>query len=192
MAHLLSSDIWAYVARFLRSTEDDRALAFTCRTAREGVAKASRIQVMKNTRLGMLGAPKVFVSPTIHRNHRKYHSTTHKSPLIKEQVYFSPSSEAGVSFVHVPEGAFAFTKLDTVVGPAMAWIDQLGLFHRDGDNPAVYYRSGRKEYWTHGTLDRVADLTVYESTEEANDDKNTAGRVRKEVEEKEVVGDAMK
>ncbi len=165
MAHVLSSDVWAFVARFLRSTKDDRALAFTCRTAREGVAKASRIQVMKNEHLGLLLVPEGLVSPTTHRNYRKCHFATHK-----EQVYFSPSCEAGVSFVHVPEGAFAFTKLDEVVGPAMAWIDCLGLFHRDGDNPAVYYPSGRKEYWTHGDLDRVSDPTAIESTDETIDD----------------------
>lgn len=69
-------------------------------------------------------------------------------------VDFGPCDEPSLSYVKLDQGEYAFTKMDTIHGPAEAWIDRLGLSHRDNDMPAVIYGSGRLEWWQHGKYHR--------------------------------------
>ena len=38
------------------------------------------------------------------------------------------------------------------------WYNEVGELHRDGDLPAVEWKSGGKEWWINGILDRENDL----------------------------------
>ena len=77
MSHLLSCDDWAAVTRFLRCVSSERALATTCRAARDGVSKVNQIQRAKNERLGLVKEDRR-VAPTVHRQARKAYVFLHE------------------------------------------------------------------------------------------------------------------
>jgi hypothetical protein len=75
---------------------------------------------------------------------------------LKKQVDFSEvPDEPGSFYANVPEDGFAFAGIDTIEGPAEAWIDKYGYIHRDGDRPAVIYGTGRVEYMDRNAFHRV-------------------------------------
>lgn len=72
--------------------------------------------------------------------------------LQMEQYLYGEYSSDGVAYVKVPEGGFALSKKGEVLGPSESWIDREGYPHREGNEPAVIYANGDKEWWTHGQL----------------------------------------
>jgi hypothetical protein len=80
---------------------------------------------------------------------------------LKKQVDFSEvPDEPGSFYANVPEDGFAFARMDTIEGPAEAWIDKHGYIHRDGDRPAVIYGTGRVEYMDRNAFHRVRGPAV--------------------------------
>ena len=78
MDRLLTCEEWVAVSRFLRCVSSERALASTCRAARDGISKASQRQRAKNERVGLVKEDRR-VAPTVHRQARKAFVFLHKN-----------------------------------------------------------------------------------------------------------------